>query len=74
LLQKSRRTVERMITRGELPKPIKLTAGSVAFPLEELVAWWRIRSDKIAFEFESLAYTPAAELKPEHLEKAAAKL
>src|SRR6516165_11604723 len=41
------------------------------FPLEELVAWWRVRSDKIAFEFENLAYRPAE--KPEALPTQIAK-
>jgi predicted DNA-binding transcriptional regulator AlpA len=71
VLQVSIKTVDRMIRRGELPKPVNLTNGSVTFPLEELVAWWRVRSDKIAFEFESLAYTPAE--KPEAIEEALAK-
>jgi predicted DNA-binding transcriptional regulator AlpA len=71
VLQVSIKTVDRMVRRGELPKPTKLTNGSVIFPLEELVAWWRIRSDKIAFEFENLAYTPAE--RPEALEETIAK-
>jgi predicted DNA-binding transcriptional regulator AlpA len=71
VLQKTVKTVDRMIRRGELPKPVKLTNGSVIFPLEELVAWWRVRSDKLAFEFENLAYTPAE--KPEALPQQIAK-
>jgi predicted DNA-binding transcriptional regulator AlpA len=35
---KSRRSVERMITRKQFPAPIKLTNNSALFPLEDLTA------------------------------------
>jgi predicted DNA-binding transcriptional regulator AlpA len=54
VLQKSRRTIERMITKGQLPKPVRLSSNSVAFSLDELIAWWRKSSEHPAAEFERL--------------------
>jgi predicted DNA-binding transcriptional regulator AlpA len=46
-----------MITDGRLPKPVKLTNGSVLFPLEDLTAWAiKKGSPALAAEFKRLAF------------------
>jgi predicted DNA-binding transcriptional regulator AlpA len=73
VLQKSRRTIERMITRGDLPQPVKPTPNSTVFPLEDLIPWAKKKGDTLAAEFERLAFAPAADLRPEALSEIAAK-
>ncbi|MAD63846.1 AlpA family phage regulatory protein [Haliea sp.] len=36
---KSRSTIYRWVSEGRFPKPVKLGANSIAWPIEELIAW-----------------------------------
>jgi predicted DNA-binding transcriptional regulator AlpA len=67
VLERSRKTVERMITDGRLPKPDKLTNGSLVWPLDALVEWFRPTSPHLAAEL--LVYSQAVDLRPDSIEK-----
>jgi predicted DNA-binding transcriptional regulator AlpA len=73
VVRKSRRCVELWIANGEFPKPVKMGKNSIVFPLEDLKAWARKKSETMEAEFDRLAFAPATDLRPEALPKQIAK-
>lgn len=53
-----RRTIQRMVERGEFPKPMPIAKGTVGFALEDVLAWY----DRKRAALEAIAVSDPAKL------------